>query len=139
MTDYSQLSLTAIVILIALLVLSFVGFSLLGRKVKQAPWRTKLSERYAAQNWQSMNDNEAVRVLDSLLEYGLKQRYNQDLGLGDLLKRYGKQLFKPDLDALWNAHKLRNKIIHEIDYQPQPAEISRAKQVLRRAIEQLIG
>ena len=51
------------------------------------------------------------KVLDKVLEnrgyYGT---------LGEMMKIYGSNFL--DENAIWSAHKMRNKIVHEIDFSP---------------------
>ena len=55
--------------------------------------------------------------------------------LGDKLKKAGPRL--PNIQAVWEAHKLRNRLAHEHDADVTPAEIDRAVRVLEHAVRTL--
>lgn len=70
---------------------------------------------------------EADKVLHSVFrELGHKGT------MGDCLKKYGHKL--PNLDAVWRAHKLRNKIAHDPGIQVSEKDAARAVQAFRRAV-----
>lgn len=52
--------------------------------------------------------------------------------LGSLLKRHGSRL--PNLDDVWMAHKLRNRIAHDAGIQVSEKDAARAVQAFRRAV-----
>ena len=60
----------------------------------------------------------------------------QELGykgtLGDCLKRHGSRL--PNLNDVWSAHKLRNKIAHDPGIKVSEKDAARAIQSFRRAV-----
>ncbi len=88
--------------------------------------------------WKSvLDDNDhthavinADKLLDSLLE---KRGYKGSLG--QKLKSAGS-LFN-DLDGVWAAHKLRNRIAHEMDVQISTKEAQRALDNFARAFKDL--
>jgi hypothetical protein len=55
--------------------------------------------------------------------------------LGEKLKKAGPRF--SDLDAVWKAHKLRNKLVHQLDAAPRDAEVERAVESFRRALNDL--
>jgi len=60
----------------------------------------------------SHSPEHAILDADKLLSYALGCKGAVG-SLGERLKRYGR-LFS-DLDSVWSAHKLRNRIAHELD------------------------
>lgn len=56
--------------------------------------------------------------------------------LGDKMKRYNKYFLNKD--AVWKAHKLRNKLAHEIDYHLTEKEFFIAEMSYRKEIEALL-
>jgi len=72
----------------------------------------------------------ADKLLDRLLE---KRGYKGSLG--QKLKRAGS-LFK-DLDGVWAAHKLRNRIAHDMDVRISTKEAQRALDNFARAFKDL--
>ena len=64
------------------------------------------------------SDNEyerkdAIIRLDNLLAKALNYRYRNSLSCGDNLKKAGKLFRKDTYQSLWDAHKLRNEIVHK--------------------------
>ncbi len=56
---------------------------------------------------------DAVIKLDNLLTKALQSYYNNALSCGDNLKR-AKNIFKKnEYNDIWEAHKIRNKIVHD--------------------------
>lgn len=85
----------------------------------------------------AMSQQDPVRrvlAADSVLDLALTE-----LGfggsLGDKLKKAGPRL--PNIQAVWDAHKLRNRLAHEHDASVQPAEADRAVRVLEHAVRSL--
>jgi len=90
-----------------------------------------------ATSWQKITatkNREGILEADKLLDFTLKK-----LGftgtLGEKLKRSGKVF--SDLDGVWQAHRLRNQIAHELDFSPSAAQISRALGQFQRALYDL--
>ena len=68
---------------------------------------------------------------DKLLDFALK-KYGYSGSLGEKLKKAGK-LFS-DENGVWVAHKMRNKLAHEINFQPSEFEFRSALESFRRAL-----
>lgn len=86
---------------------------------------------------QAMNQQDQVRrvwAMDTVLDLALGE-----LGfggsLGDKLKKAGPRI--PNIQAVWEAHKLRNRLAHEHDASVSPAEIDRAVRILEHAVRTL--
>lgn len=86
---------------------------------------------------QAMNQQDPVRrvwSMDTVLDLALGE-----LGfagsLGDKLKKAGPRI--PNLQAVWEAHKLRNQLAHEHDATANPAQVDRAVRILEHAIRTL--
>lgn len=83
---------------------------------------------------QAMNQQDPVRrvwSMDTALDLALGE-----LGfagsLGEKLKNAGPRI--PNIQAVWDAHKLRNRLAHEHDAAVSQAEIDRAVRILEHAI-----
>ena len=83
-------------------------------------WRKRWSKadlKLFAKNWQRIQAEKDLRMkileADKLLDLMLKKRQLKG-SLADKLKMYGQNF--SDLDGLWKAHKLRNKLAHELDF-----------------------
>lgn len=73
---------------------------------------------------------EADKILDEAL-----RMLGYTGSLGDKLKAAGAR-FK-NLDAVWTAHKLRNKLVHELDTKPSDKEVDRAIDAFHKALTDL--
>ncbi len=85
----------------------------------------------------AMNQQDSVRrvwAMDTVLDLTLGE-----LGfggsLGDKLKKAGPRI--PNIQAVWEAHKLRNQLAHAHDASASPAQIDRAIRILEHAIRTL--
>ncbi len=86
---------------------------------------------------QAISQQDLVRrvwAMDTVLDLALGE-----LGfggnLGDKLKKAGPRI--PNLQAVWEAHKLRNQLAHEHDASTNSAQVDRAVRILEHAIRQL--
>lgn len=119
-------------VVVALLVLVGVwrkarrrGMSNMGRQKVEAALRGALA-----------HDDRFRRILavDAVLDTALTE-VGFSGSLGEKLKAAGPRL--PQLQAVWDAHKLRNRLAHEHDASVAAAEIDRAVAALVRAIRHL--
>jgi hypothetical protein len=77
------------------------------------------------------NPKSDIIEADKLLDFVLK-RYGFQGSLGEKLKRADK-LFS-DINGVWVAHKMRNKLAHEINFQPSEFEFRAALENFRKAL-----
>jgi len=80
------------------------------------------------------NSKLAVLEADKLLDYTLG-KLGKKGNLGEKL-RNSKKLFS-DLNAVWAAHKLRNRIAHEVSLELAPTEAAKAIRNFERALRDL--
>lgn len=73
---------------------------------------------------------------DKLLDKALCEMGVQGRTMGDRLKRVGKEKFS-ELNAVWHAHKLRNQIAHESDFQPEYRQAQHALATYKQALKDL--
>lgn len=128
-----------IVFVLFVLVVFLVLF--VARKMKK-----KLSaetQRYITAHWYRildsfhMNPSHALIDADKLLDYCLKQKGLSDgLSLGDKLKKVGKKYFS-DLNGVWEAHKLRNQVAHELNFHLTVEQGRAALQQYKKALMDL--
>ncbi len=99
---------------------------------------TKKEKAYYKQKWQEIQNEKdlrhAVMTADKLLEKILKRKGYKGT-LGGMLKK-GKREFS-DLNGVWFAHKIRNKLAHEIDFKLSPQEAQKGLQCFQRAFRDL--
>lgn len=80
----------------------------------------------------SMTIIKADKLLDkALCEIGAPGRT-----MGDRLKKVGKDKFT-QLNSVWHAHKLRNEIAHEADFEPSYAQAQHALETYKQALQDL--
>ncbi|MFH0770723.1 MAG: hypothetical protein V1926_05105 [Candidatus Peregrinibacteria bacterium] len=75
-----------------------------------------------------------VTEADSIFTEAL-QRLGYRGSTGEKLKACGPRI--ADIDAVWRAHKLRNRIAHEVGVQISDAEAVEAMRAFRKAIDRL--
>lgn len=78
---------------------------------------------------------EAIFEADKLLDYIFKKLNLRGETFADRLKSAEKLLH--NYQDIWTAHKLRNKLAHELDFQPSTQEIQQAIDIFDRAIRRL--
>lgn len=77
----------------------------------------------------------AVIQADSLLDEALKKRRFKGRTMGERLVAAQKSL--SDNDSVWFAHKLRNKLVHEVDTELKQKEVQKALMGFRQALRDL--
>lgn len=122
-----------IIVLLVLLVL--LQYWMLKRK--RSKW-SKKDQTFVRDNWkriESMTDNRhQVLEADKLLDHMMRSRGFKG-SVADMLKQHARQF--SDLEALWQAHKLRNKLAHELDYGMSAGMAKNALNAFRRALKDL--
>ena len=87
----------------------------------------------------SENESErkfAIIAADTLIERILELAGYKGENLGERLKKVEKGDLD-SLDALWEAHKIRNRIAHEADHKLSSEEASRALALFEKALREL--
>ena len=79
--------------------------------------------------------NFSVLEADKLLDKALKEMGVPGQRMGEKLKKLGNRL--PNLNQIWYAHKLRNQIVHESDFQISYDDAKRALRIFRQALKNL--
>ena len=79
--------------------------------------------------------NFSVLEADKLLDKALKEMGVPGQSMGEKLKKLGNRL--PNLNQIWYAHKLRNQIVHESDFQISYDDAKRALRIFRQALKNL--
>ena len=104
------------------------------KKLKSADLKFISSKWRMVQSDLVSNPKLAVLEGDKLLDYTLA-KLGKKGNLGDKLKKSGK--YFSDLDGVWSAHKLRNKIAHEVSLNLSKGEVQRAIKKYERALKDL--
>lgn len=94
-------------------------------------------KKYVVAKWNEISHTgartcimEADKLLDFCLGKVLGSKYER-VSLGEKLKLKGAMF--SDLNGVWFAHKLRNKIAHELDFRVSMVEVKRALSAFKRA------
>lgn len=78
----------------------------------------------------------AIIEADKLVDNSLKIAGYQGDTMGERLMNIDKDQF-PNLDGLWEAHKIRNKLVHDVNYFLRYAEAKTAIQLYEKVLEEL--
>lgn len=115
-------------------------------RVRDIVLKTDLPKREAKKTWSAIQehfftggDNDlkiAILEADKVLDEALRGAGIQGNTLGDRLKKI-KPSQLPDIDAIWQAHKLRNQIAHENDFKLKRDIAERALGIYEKALREL--
>lgn len=127
-------------ILIPLLVFAFVAFVFLNKlAIKgmnkafyQNKWK-EIEDIMAAQG--SMGSTLAVIEADKLLDHALKEKNFSGKSMGERMKSANTSLV--NRNDVWEAHKLRNKLVHEQDVKLGKKQAKVALAAFKKALKGL--
>jgi hypothetical protein len=125
------------VIVFGVAVLVAVGY--LGKKVVP----NKLNQEYYQSKWSELlarvktSDGMSLAVIDAdkLLDDALKKRHFRGKTMGERLVAAQRTL--TDNDAVWYAHKLRNRLVHEQNVRLKKRDVQKALAGFRQALRDL--
>ena len=149
------MNISVISFVVALVVITFLVVLLLKQKAKPVPRmyntqndndykeaglnvglvQSKWAEIIAMQSSGPSGLKSALIEADKLLDYCMIGKGFKGETMGDRLKSGGSK-FK-NLNAVWNAHKLRNELAHNVEHDLVPAQINQAISNLGDAIKDL--
>lgn len=122
-------------IVLAILIL---GFYVLYSIKKNSLKFTKKQQIFFQNKWNGIieekNHTIAILEADKLLDLVLK-KMNYQGSLGEKLKK-AERLFS-DINGVWYAHKLRNRLAHEIDTKISKQETEKALSAFHKALRDL--
>lgn len=115
---------------------------------QQTHENVSLDRQYTDHKWQEIeqlmqlgqpsNFQRAILEADKLLDHLLKGHRAPGLTMGDRLKASQNKFSKEGYNAAWQAHKVRNEIVHNTDY-PVTDFIARNAIInFKKAIDELI-
>ena len=78
---------------------------------------------------------EAILEADKVLDFVLKRMNIRGQGLGERL-RNAESLLK-SYDDLWKAHKVRNRLVHEIDFEIGPKKTQEVLNTFHKTLKDL--
>jgi hypothetical protein len=131
-----------IVFLIGVIVFGFVvlvGIGYLGKRVVPS----KLNQEYYQTRWSELltslktHDGMALAVIDAdkLVDDALKKKHFRGKTMGERLVSAQRTL--SDNDAVWYAHKLRNRLVHEQNVRLRKRDVQKALAGFRQALRDL--
>jgi hypothetical protein len=120
-------------------VVVLVGIGFFGRKVVPA----RLNQEYYQRKWSELltrvktPDGMALAIIDAdkLLDEALKKRHFKGKTMGERLVSAQRHL--SDNDAVWFAHKLRNKLVHESNFRLKKRDVQKALAGFRQGLRDL--
>lgn len=102
----------------------------LDRNYFQAKWKQLQAGLSKPEAWPM-----AVIQADNLLDEALKKRHFKGKTMGERLVSAQKTL--SDNDGVWFGHKLRNKLVHEVDIKLTKKEVHKSLMGIRQALKDL--
>jgi len=128
-----------VILIIAAIVLSLFALILLGGGTQHDKDDIE-KELYEAEKMISSDisrTKEGIIKFDNLLNRALQVKGFRGQTLSERLKSSQKFFKWEDYSGVWDAHKLRNKIVHE-DYNPSGAELKKSVKYFKSVIKKLI-
>ncbi len=129
-------------IIFAVLALVLVGGLFLLAKPKKSAWKDKALANLAElenriQSGDFLHKKSALIDADKLLDFVMKSSGLRGETMGDRLKNAEKRFERNMYNKIWEAHKLRNRLVHEIDSNFNENVIRNGFSDLRAAIRKL--
>lgn len=98
-----------------------------------------ISKDYFQKQWANIegraDKTSAIIKADALLDEAMKKSRIQGQTMGERLNNSGA--FVHDINAVWTAHKLRNRLVHESKAEASATEIKRALSQYKKALKDL--
>lgn len=120
------------ILFLAFLIVVFVIRSRLKKRLSRS------EKKYYKNKWSEIKQEKdlrhAVMSADKLLEKALKRKQFKGT-LGEMLKQSKKEY--SDLNGVWFAHKIRNKLAHEIDFKLSERDGQEALSKFKKAFNDL--
>lgn len=85
------------------------------------------------------NYSRAVLEADKLLDHVLKGLRAPGLTMGDRLKASKNRFSYEGYDSAWKGHKVRNEVVHNVEYQVTDFMAKEAISNFKRALEELVN
>ncbi len=129
------------IIILLLIAVLFVMVSINTKKIDQKKREKIIKELYSLEK--SINSEEiavrrdAIIKLDNLLSKSLQLYFKNDSSCGENLKSAEKIFRKREYNRLWEAHKMRNKVVHD-DYTVSKEEAREAFQIYKISVNKIL-
>jgi uncharacterized protein YutE (UPF0331/DUF86 family) len=129
------------IIILLLIVVLFVMVSLNSKKIDQKKREKLIKELYSLEK--SINSEElairrdAIIKLDNILSKSLQLYFRNDASCGENLKSAEKIFRKREYNRLWDAHKIRNRVVHD-DYAVSKEDARKALQIYKLSVNKIL-
>ena len=97
---------------------------------------SELSERIKTNDYHILKST--LLDADKLLDHTMKKRRIKGESMGERLKNAKKHFEWNEYQQIWDAHKVRNKLVHEMEHTANDQAIRKAFEDLRRGINKLM-
>ena len=115
----SQFIIVAVILVIAFIaILAFANSS----KKTEPDWNKKMKGELSRISTEKNSPHKLVE-LDKLMDFYLKNSKVKGETMGERLKKSKKMFTKNDYNKIWQAHKLRNQVVHEVGFKKDPKEL----------------
>lgn len=132
-----------ILLLVAIILVVIVVVAWLGNRNKvDVEWKSSAKSKAAGLRKQIENadTDELKHVLikaDSLLDYCLQNYHLRGKTMGERLKSANRLFTHAQYDQVWQAHKMRNSVVHDIDTSFSSTQVKAKLETLLQAVSQL--
>ncbi|MFW5702610.1 MAG: hypothetical protein ACOCXP_01445 [Candidatus Dojkabacteria bacterium] len=134
MSDQILLGVTLLIVAVFVVLAISYYFAFIFRS-KPAKWKIELETRIRKLEARGFDQERKLLEYDKLLGWTLQKKFFSDDSIGSLLKSHKDKFSKVLLNDLWEAHKLRNKLAHDVDFHPGKSEINKAVIILKRYLQ----
>ncbi len=131
--------------LIAAVIVLFAFYLILSKSAGESDRQWKLKARnHLSIVLKNTDKNNPVSLknslveLDKLLDFVMKSKKLKGDTMGERLKNARSIFDKSMYNKIWDAHKLRNTMVHEIDYKLNPNELIMHISTLRKAVDRVV-
>lgn len=134
-----------IVIITALIIVCLIIFLILKlQKTENAQWKVEVKNKL--QDIEGRANQKDIHTLksclidtDILLDYCLIQLNIRGETMGERLQHARSLFSKSTYEDVWQAHKIRNKLVHEVTVNMSSHQLEENYRILRRAISEIIS
>lgn len=128
-----------VIAIIAVALLALVAMALSGKRRHEFDKQEYQTRWLKIENGLERSDrrsyNFTVLEADKLLDRALNEMGIPGKSMGEKLKKIGDKM--PEINRIWQAHKLRNQIVHESDFELSYEQARRALAIFRQALKDL--
>jgi hypothetical protein len=95
------------------------------QSVIKPEWKSKAATKLKAlESNKKLDDKYRILELDKIMEFVLQSKFESSKSFGEILKENEKSLDPTPRHQIWVAHKLRNKIVHDMQYEGSKNEFA---------------